>query len=121
MRVADERFRSVFDDAPVGILVVDDDLRMIDANSRFCEMTGYRRDELVGTPCTTISHPDDLARETELAAKLAGGDIPRYRIEKRFMGKAGDEIRVAQTTTLVRDADGHPLHRIAIVEELRPA
>jgi PAS domain S-box-containing protein len=121
VRTADERFRSVFDNAPVGILVVDEDLRVIDANTRFCEMTGYRRDELHGTAYGAIAHPDDAAHEADLLAKLVGGDIPRYRIETRLMSREGDEIRVVQTTTLVRDADGHPLHRIAIVEELRPA
>jgi PAS domain S-box-containing protein len=121
LRAADERLRSVFEDGPVGIVVIDDDLRMVDANKCFSEITGYRRDELVGRLYTAIGHPADLERENELAAKLVTGEVPRYRMEKRLATKDGEPVRVTQTTTLVRDADGHPLHRIAIVEQLEPA
>jgi PAS domain S-box-containing protein len=108
----------VFEEGPAGILLVSNDLRMTDANRAFCALTGYRRDELVGRLCTEISHPDDLARETELGIKLAAGDIPLYRIEKRFVTKHGETVRVAQTTTAVHGADGEPLYRVAMVEPL---
>ena len=118
LRAAEERFRQVFEDGPLGILIVDNDLRMIDANQAFSAITGYRREELVGRPSTDISHPDDLALESELGANLAAGEIPRYRIERRFVTKQGEAMPVIQTTTVVRGADGEPLYRVATVEEL---
>jgi PAS domain S-box-containing protein len=118
MRQAEERFHQVFEEGPVGIMLVANDLRMTEANQAFCEITGYRRDELVGRHCTEISHPDDLALESELGARLAAGEIPRYRIEKRFVTKPGETVRVAQTTTAVHGAEGEPLYRVAVVEPL---
>ena len=43
-------------------------------------------------------------------------EIERYRINKRFITKEGDEIPVALTATYVRDLADRPLHTIAIVE-----
>jgi PAS domain S-box-containing protein len=118
LRQAEERFRQVFEEGPVGMLLVDNDLRIADANQSFCELTGYGHHELVGTLCTAISHTDDAEREADLGARLAAGRIPRYRIEKRFVTKQGDVVRVAQTTTAVHGADGEPLYRVAMVEPL---
>jgi PAS domain S-box-containing protein len=117
LREAEERFRRVFEDGPVAALVVSNDLRMTDVSQRFCELTGYRRDELVGRLCTDISHPEDLAAEADLAGRMAHGEIPAYRLEKRFATKHGDWIPVVQTTTAVRGGEGQPLYRVATVEE----
>jgi PAS domain S-box-containing protein len=118
LRQAEQRFHQVFEEGPVGILLVDNELRITDANQAFCALTGYGHHELVGRLCTAISRPDDAPQEEELGARLAAGEIPRYRIEKRFATKEGGTVRVAQTTTAVHGANGELLYRVALVEPL---
>src|SRR3954451_10891893 len=83
LRGAAERFRLVFEDAPVGIALVGTDLQVIDANRRLCELLGWRRDELIGRPASIIVHPDDHRVDMEQASRVFNGEVPRYRVDKR--------------------------------------
>ncbi|HKP89241.1 MAG TPA: PAS domain S-box protein [Thermoleophilaceae bacterium] len=118
LRVVEERFRGVFEHAPVGIAIVGTDMRLLNANRVLAEITGYTREELLGRSLTDLTHHDDVALDAELAAQAFGGEIERYRINKRFVTKDGDVVPVALTATYVRDLADRPLHSIAIVEPL---
>jgi PAS domain S-box-containing protein len=113
-----ERFRAVFEDAPTGIALVGTDQALIDANRRFCELVGWRRDELVGRPLNTIVHPADHDVDAHLAARVFTGEIPRYRVEKRYMTKRGTPLPVEVTSTILRSPDGRPLYSITLVDEV---
>jgi PAS domain S-box-containing protein len=117
---AAERFRLVFEDAPVGIALIGTDLQLIDANRRLCEMVGWRRDELVGRPASTIVHPGDHDADADLASRVFNGEIPRYRVEKRYVTKAGEVLQAGLSSTVLRAPDGQPLYWINTIEE-RPA
>jgi PAS domain S-box-containing protein len=117
LRDAEERFRAVFEESPTGIALVGNDFRLTDVNHVLCRITGYRRDELIGRRAADITHPDDVALDAGLAAQVFSGEIPRYRIEQRYVTKAGHVVPVTVTATLVRGSDGAPLYGIAIVEE----
>jgi PAS domain S-box-containing protein len=112
-----ERFRAVFEEAPVGMAMVGNDMLIVDANRVFCELTGYSRAELVGKPFSDVEHPDDVALDAELAAKTFRGEIPRYRVEKRYVTKQGSVVPVVLRGTVVRGLDGRVLYGIAVVEE----
>jgi two-component system CheB/CheR fusion protein len=120
LRVAEERFHRVFEEAPVGIALVGSDLRMTDANLVLSEITGYTRDELVGKTLADVTHPDDIELDAELNARMMKGEIPGYRINQRYVTKHGDVIAVALRSTCVRDSADRPLNCIAIVEPLAP-
>jgi PAS domain S-box-containing protein len=121
LRLAEERFRNVFEEAPVGIALIGNDQRLTDTNQVLSEITGYSRDELVGKTLADITHPDDVEVDASLMAKVFRGEIPRYQTVNRYMTKQGDVIAVAFTSTCVRDAADRPLHCIAIVEPLTAA
>jgi PAS domain S-box-containing protein len=113
---AAERFRAVFEEAPVGIALVGTDQQVIDANRLLCEMLGRRRDELVGQPLAAFVHPQDQDIDDDLAARVFNGEIPRYRVEKRYRTRDGDSVPVAVTSTVLRAPDGQPLYWIVFVE-----
>ena len=87
LRTAEEQFRRVFEDSPVGIALVGTDLRLIDANPAMCAITEFTRDELVGRRFEDIAHPDDAP--DELARRALAGEIPQHRVEARFITKRG--------------------------------
>ena len=118
LRDAEERFRGVFEDSPVGIALVGSDLRLIDANPALCAITGFARAELVGTSFEQIAHPDDPQDHRELARRALTGEIPLHRAEARFITKRGTVVRVAQTATAVRGPDDRPAGGLVIVDPL---
>ena len=48
------RFRQVFFNTGVGIMIVDKDRVLIEVNPRFCEMLGFKRSELIGKSAEII-------------------------------------------------------------------
>jgi PAS domain S-box-containing protein len=121
LRDAAERFRLVFEDAPVGIALVGTDLQVVDANRRLCELLGWHRDELVGRPASIIVHPDDHDVDAEPASRVFNGEVPRYRVDKRYLTKTGEVVPAALSATVLRAPDGRPLYWINAIEEKPPA
>ena len=60
LREAETRFRSIFEQAAVGIAEVALDGRWIAVNQRLCEITGYGHKDLLRLSFQDITHPDDL-------------------------------------------------------------
>jgi two-component system cell cycle sensor histidine kinase/response regulator CckA len=118
LRVSEERFRKVFQGSPVGIALVGADFRLIQANGALCDMLGYTQVELVGKSFTEITHPDDVDKDISLAEKVFKGEIPNYRMEKRYLHKAGGNVWVTLTATVVRDQNGKPLYGLGMVEDV---
>jgi PAS domain S-box-containing protein len=118
LRDAEERFRTAFEGAPVGIAMVGDDKRLIDANRALCEIVGYGREELVGKPLAELGHPDDAELDAELAAQALTGEIASYSIAKRYLAKNGDGVPVALTAAVVRAPDGTRPTGITIVRRV---
>lgn len=118
LRTADERFRRLFEDSPVGIALVSAELQLIDANPALCAITGFDRGELVGRRLEDIAHPDDAPDKLELARRALTGEIPQYRAESRFITKRGDVVNVARTVTVVRGPDHRPAGGLVIVDPI---
>ncbi|HEV8598362.1 MAG TPA: chemotaxis protein CheB [Gemmatimonadales bacterium] len=108
VRAGVERLRIVQDRAPIGIREVDLDGRYLHVNDRFCEITGYSREELLRLRFQDITHPDDVAANEEGYRQTLAGTVPSYRMEKRYLRKDGRTVWVELHGTVVRDAAGVP-------------
>lgn len=118
LRISEERFRLIFENAAVGIAEVDLGGRFVIVNNKLCDITGYPRAELLARTFQDITHPDDLEADVMQARRLATGELDSYTIEKRYLRKDGSAVLVNLTGSAVRGADGQPAHFIAIVEDI---
>jgi len=105
-------FRTVFEESPIGISVVDLDMCYQDLNPAFEELIGYSTSELVGRKPCEITHPDDLERNLKLQDQLWRGDIPQYRMEKRYFHKNGRIVDVLLVASMIYDSHGNPIRSI---------
>ena len=53
--LTDSMYRSLFENAPVGIVIADNESYYLDANTSACSMLGYTHDELVGLHTSNIA------------------------------------------------------------------
>ena len=118
VRESEERFRRVFEEGPLGLALVGRDYRFLKVNSALCQMVGYSEPDLSQLSFADITHPDDLPADVELAEQLFRGEIPFYRMQKRYIKKSGEIIWINLTATLVHDENGQPVHGIAMVEDV---
>lgn len=114
----DERFRQAFENAPIGMAVVDFEYRLRRVNSALCRALDYPAAELLDQRFVDITHADDIKRDVELANQLFRGEIPSYRIEKRLVKKDGSLAWLDVTALLIRDDNGAPLYGLAMVEDI---
>lgn len=120
LRESEERFRAAFDRAGIGMALVDPTGRLLEVNSRFCEMIGYAPDELRRMSFGDFTHPDDLEADLTPFHEMLGGLRDRYQMEKRYIHKTGRTIWARLTASMVRDADGHPRYALGMVEDITP-
>lgn len=118
LRQSEERFRTAFDHAPIGMNLVSREGRFLQTNAAFCELTGYTEQELLARTFQDITHPDDREAEKAPANQLLAGEIPGFQLEKRYLRKDGQVIWVRLQTSLVRDTHGTPLHFIGQIEDI---
>ncbi len=118
LRESKEQFRLTFEGAPIGMAIADMDYRLRRVNKSFCEMLGYRKEELIGRALHDIIHPEDVEKGVEWTRKLFQGEIPGFQLEKRYVTKGGEVIWVSLTAALVRDQSGQPLYRLAMMENV---
>lgn len=118
LRESEERFRSTFENAAVGIAHVKLDGGFLRMNDRMCEILGYARQELMPLSFENITHPDDIEAGWRAIRALRAGEIAHFKMEKRYIRKDGRAVWSTLTLSLLRDAAGQPLHFIAIVEDI---
>jgi len=115
---AEQRYRSIFDLAAVGIARVAPDGGFLEINNRFAEITGYSAAELLAGGFQQITHPDDLAEDLAHVEELLSGQAQTFAMEKRYVGKDGAPVWVNLTVALVRDLAGQPDYFISVIEDI---
>ena len=89
LRASEERFRVMFEEAPVGMAVCVGDGVIVEANRALCHMSGYTQEELAGRHVRDLTHPADRELSGSFVKKLLGGEIPSFTLEKRYLRKDG--------------------------------
>ena len=118
MQESEERFRKVFEEGPLGVVLLGLDGRIQHANRRFCEMLGYSEEKIIALGSVGLSHPEDWKKDRQLASRLLHGEIPNYTIDKRYARKDGTVFWGQVTVSLMHDAEGKPTAFIRMIEDI---
>jgi len=118
LRESEERFRVAFEQAPIGVSLLDLDGNYVQVNDAYCALVGRSREELMRAGPAEVTHPDDVAYTRHAMALLIGGTVPMFRFEKRFLDAAGESVWVELSGSLFRDADGNPQYLIGMAQDL---
>ncbi len=115
---SDSPFREILENAPFGVCVTALDTRFLFANQSLCRMLGYSAQELLGTSCTQLSHPDDLVQLLEASEQLMKEPGSCLELEKRFIHRGGAVVWVRMRMSLARDSSGNPLNFVVYIEDI---
>ena len=119
LRASEESFRGFFENLAVGTAQVDGAGRFLRVNDRYCAITGYCREQLLGgMGPLDLDHPEDREADRERIAQFLGGEVPLYEAEKRYVRKDGEVVWVRVSVSSVRDADGVIRYTAAVIEDI---
>jgi len=100
LRASEKLLRAMFDNAGVGMVLMDRECMIAEANAAFAAIVGREREALVGTCCLGLTHPDDLAAN-RAALDALGEEQAAVALEKRYLRIDGTPIWVRITLSLV--------------------
>ena len=113
-----ERFKALFDNSSLGIVINKFDGKIIRANAFMEKLLGYKKYELKGVSIKTLTHKEDMSTTKEYISNILSGTIDNFRIEKRYVQKSGN-IKWGNTfCTLIKDRDGNPSYLLALIEDI---
>ncbi len=111
-------YRSMFERGSLGQLIVDfTEFRIHVANQALCTMTGFSADELVGAPVAKI-FPATQDPTPDAIARLAGGHVDGYSVERVLQHKDGRIFPILSTVSAVRDEGGVAVQALVLMQDL---
>jgi len=118
LKESEERFRSAFDHAPIGVALITLDGRWLRINRALCDISGYSEARLLSSLVRDIVHPDDVDIDRDLGRRMLAGELRSYHVEKRYVHANGNDVHVLESVSLVLDSQGHPLHSIVQIADI---
>ena len=118
LATSEQGFRTVFENAPIGISlisVVDDHSdRFIRVNGAFARLLGHPAETLEGRLVSDFTHPQDR----HLVKRRVAADDGPASMEKRYVHASGRPIWVEVSYSVVQGPDGADPYFIAQVEDI---
>ncbi|PKU22874.1 putative bifunctional diguanylate cyclase/phosphodiesterase [Telmatospirillum siberiense] len=118
LRSSEGQFRAIFENASLGIGLIDRQGRLFSANPAL-------RGMLTEDPCQNRDgtlyayiHPDDRAHFVPQAESLLNGERENLSAEIRFTPKAGSFAWGHANVSLIRSIDGQPQFAVGMVEDV---
>jgi PAS domain S-box-containing protein len=117
LEASETKYRALFQKAPMPMLALDAESRIIDANDGWLKALGYVRDEVIGRPIADF-HPEGsrAVHEARWRHVLETGYV--RDAERRYVKKSGEIMETLVSAILERDADGNFVRVITGVIDL---
>lgn len=118
LRQSEQKFRAIFKEAGIGIILADEQRRIIHCNRAMERILDYPRNELVGRQIAEISHPaDEEATVRRIHEAISRGEHV-FRMEKRYFRRDGSTLWGNLTVTTLESMNGLQGYTIDMVEDV---
>jgi two-component system cell cycle sensor histidine kinase/response regulator CckA len=118
LRASEARYRAIFDNAGIGIDLLDRDGKILEVNRSLLDMLGYSEEELRPLSFLDITHPEDKEVSKRNLESLVAGEIDFYRFEKRYLRKDGSVLWADLTTSAICGPNGEHTGTIGVISDI---
>ncbi len=117
-RLGERRFTKMFEEAPIGIVLLDPERNVFASNRMFREFVGYSEEEIVAGGLKLFTYPEDRQAAIKLSDSLRAGEMPYFIMEHRYVRKDSKVVWAELSVVAIRDESGKLLHTIAWVKDI---
>ncbi len=117
-RQNEAQLRAIFEEAPIGIALVDEKGRLVKCNPALARILGYSQEELCRMAFPDFTHPDDLQFDVQQFRRLTSGEYEQYQLEKRYIRKDGATIWARLIASLVHPASDDRQFAVGMIEDI---
>ena len=118
LQESEQRFRTLFEQAPIGMAIGRLDTRPIRVNQALQQFLGYSEEEMRKSDFLTWTHPDDLQASRAMLDKLLNGEAEELSIEKRYLRKDGRPVWAQTQVCVVHNDQGEADHFVAMIQDI---
>ena len=118
LRESEAKFRNVFQDAGVGMVIVSPEGRFLAANGTFCDYLGYTEEELLLKTVQTVTFHEDWPALSDKLSDALQEDSSIGRFEKRCLHKSGRIVYTESSASLIRNSAGDPQYFVGEVVDV---
>ncbi|WP_103072445.1 PAS domain-containing sensor histidine kinase [Aquimarina sediminis] len=118
LRISEEMFRRNFENAAIGMVMLDRKGLFTKVNYKLCEILGYSNKELTKLAFKDIIHPDDLVANDRSFQKLFKGVTLYSNMEERCFHKDGHVIHINLSVSVIKDEHNEPSYFIAQIADI---
>jgi diguanylate cyclase (GGDEF)-like protein/PAS domain S-box-containing protein len=103
LRESEDRFRSAFDYAPIGIALVSPLGKWLKVNRALTEILGYSEAEFLSTDFQSLTLPEDLGNSLIKVHELLSGRISNCQMEQRYIHSSGKVVWASWSASAADD------------------
>ncbi|MGC8943004.1 MAG: PAS domain S-box protein [Caldisericia bacterium] len=114
----EKKFKTLFDNAPIGITLTNRDGKIVYCNPEWEKIIGYKLEEIEKLTWMDLTYQEDLKEDLDNFKKLINGEIHSYSLEKRLIRKDGKVIWIYLKVIRVDDEKGDFQFEFAMIEDI---
>ncbi|MDC0661567.1 putative bifunctional diguanylate cyclase/phosphodiesterase [Marinobacter sp. SS21] len=118
LRRSEQKFRAIFEQSAVGILQLDDQGQLLDANEACCQILGYDKKQLTSAHYSNLMHPEDWALNPNVRDRLIAGNRESRTQEQRMLKGSGDVMWARLTSSIMQEGSGRKPYFIVMLEDI---
>lgn len=118
LRESEQRFRTVFESSPVGMMISDEDGRPIRSNRALRDSLGYSDAELSSLSLHDLIAPEDREASAAAYAELVQGIRADCADTGTYVARDGSEHWCSRAIASIRDGDGRFAFAVVVIEDL---
>ena len=118
LRESEQRVRSIFEHAPIGIAYADLQGRLLDTNPRLHELSGLDAASLAQRSLSTLVHADDRPGVERGLQRLLAGGGPEVQQAARLLPTDGRLVWVRIGWRVLQGSEGQPQRLVAVIEDI---
>ena len=117
-RSSETLYRNPFQNAPVGVSMLDLDGRRLQVNRKLCDITGYSTEDLLTLSDEAITYREDFEHDLPRCLQLLCSDAKSHSNEKRLVRRDGSLVWVQESVSLIVDSRDEMTNFISVVEDI---
>lgn len=118
LRESEERFRSAFNYAPIGIALVSPTGSWLKVNHALCQILGYTEEEFLNSEFQLMISPDDLGNTLIKINEIVTGKIPTCQMEQKYIHKNGQNVWAWWSVSTTSDAKSENANLIFQIQDI---
>lgn len=119
MQESQERFRIMFEQAPLGIALIDSyNGNILNVNEKFASIAGRTTEELKTINWMSITHPDDVEADLENMRKLNRKEIPGFTMQKRYIKPDGSIVWIQMSIVPIEHHEHENPRHLCMIEDI---